>query len=68
MFSEHCIRTLVLAPSNERIDKPMKEEYITEINNLLPLADVELLDFVFQLLQKSIDKPIKPLTEHQLSA
>ena len=30
-------------------------EYITEINNLLPLADEELLDFVFQLLQKSIN-------------
>lgn len=32
----------------------MKNEYITEINNLLPLADEELLDFVYQLLQKSI--------------
>ena len=33
---------------------PNETEYITEINNLLNLADVELLDFVFQLLQKSI--------------
>lgn len=33
----------------------MKEEYIIEINNLLPLADEDLLDFVFQLLQKSIN-------------
>lgn len=33
----------------------MKQEYITEINNLLPLADVELLDFVFQLLKKSVE-------------
>lgn len=32
----------------------MKDEYITEINNLLPLADEELLDFVYQVLQKSI--------------
>lgn len=32
----------------------MKNEYITEINNLLPLADEDLLDFVYQLLQKSI--------------
>lgn len=32
----------------------MKNEYITEINNLLPLADEELLDFVYQVLQKSI--------------
>lgn len=29
-------------------------EYINEINKLLPLADEELLDFVYQLLQKSI--------------
>lgn len=29
-------------------------DYIIEINNLLKLADEELLDFVFQLLQKSI--------------
>lgn len=29
-------------------------DYITEINKLLALADEELLDFVFQLLQKSI--------------
>jgi hypothetical protein len=35
-------------------DSPMKNEYITEINNLLPLADEELLDFVYQVLQKSI--------------
>lgn len=33
----------------------MKNEYITEINNLLPHADEELLDFVFQFLQKSIN-------------
>lgn len=31
-----------------------KTDYINEINNLLSLADEELLDFVFQLLQKSI--------------
>ena len=31
-----------------------KTEYINEINNLLNLADEELLDFIFQLLQKSI--------------
>jgi hypothetical protein len=46
----------------------MKNEYIAEINNLLPLADIELLDFVFQLLQKSVDKPLTPLTEHPQSA
>lgn len=34
----------------------MKEEYIVEINNLLPLADPDLLDFVFQLLKKSIEQ------------
>ena len=37
----------------------MKEEYIAEINNLLPLADNELLDFVFQLLQKSIKPSVQ---------
>lgn len=42
----------------------MKEEYIAEINNLLPLADVELLDFIYQVLQKSIT----PLETHQQSA
>ena len=36
----------------------MTTEYITEINKLLPLADAELLDFVFQFLQQSIEKPI----------
>lgn len=40
----------------------MKNEYITEINNLLPLADEELLDFVYQLLQKSI-KPLETLQQ-----
>lgn len=30
-------------------------DYITEINNLLQLADEELLDFIFQLLKKSIN-------------
>lgn len=46
----------------------MKKEYITEINNLLPLADEELLDFVFQLLHKSVKKPVTPSTKHQQSA
>ena len=32
----------------------MTNEYIAEINNLLQHADTELLDFIFQLLQKSI--------------
>jgi hypothetical protein len=35
----------------------MKHEYIQDINNLLPYADLELLDFVFQLLDKSVEKP-----------
>jgi hypothetical protein len=39
----------------------MNENYIAEINNLLPLADLELLDFVFQLLQKSVEQPVTPL-------
>ena len=32
----------------------MPNEYIAEINKLLPYADVELLDYVLQLLQKSV--------------
>lgn len=31
-----------------------KTDYINEINNLLPLADEEFLDFLLQLLQKSV--------------
>ena len=38
----------------------MTNEYITEINNLLPLADVELLDFICQLLQKSVPQSVTP--------
>ena len=39
----------------ERVQAAMtRAEYIEEINNLLELADDELLDFVFQLLQKSV--------------
>lgn len=32
-----------------------KTDYINEINNLLALADEDLLDFVFQLLLKSVN-------------
>lgn len=43
-----------------------KTEYIEEINNLLNLADVEILDFVYQFLQKSVDTTLQitPLIEH----
>lgn len=43
-----------------------KTEYINEINSLLTLADEELLDFVFQLLQKSIN-PSLIETQSQLA-
>ena len=46
----------------------MKKEYITEINNLLPLADEDLLDFVFQFLIKSVEKPVNPSTSQKQSA
>lgn len=61
---------LMFLPRNyERIDAPMKNEYIEKIESLLPQADIELLDFVFQLLQKSAQNPVIPLTEtHQQSA
>lgn len=32
----------------------MPNEYIAEINKLLPYADIDLLDYVLQLLQKSV--------------
>jgi hypothetical protein len=43
----------------------MKNEYIEQIDNLLPLADLELLDFIFQLLDKSVEKPVISVKEHQ---
>jgi hypothetical protein len=42
----------------------MKQEYITEITDLLPLADVELLDFIYQLLQKSIEQTLTSSEMH----
>lgn len=42
----------------------MKQEYITEINNLLPNADDDLLDFIFQLLKKSVEISISPSETH----
>lgn len=52
--------------NDERMDSPMKNEYIEKIENLLPCADEELLDFVFQLLQKSIT-PLSIETHQQLA-
>lgn len=46
----------------------MKQEYITEINALLPNADTDLLDFIFQLLKKSVELPVKPSETHQQPA
>ena len=49
---------------------PMKNEYIAKINNLLPLADEELLDLLLQILQKSVEMPDStiPSKEHLQSA
>lgn len=44
------------------------DTYIKKINELLNEADLELLDFIYQLLQKSIKKPVNPSKEHQQSA
>ena len=43
-----------------------KEKYIEKIESLLPYADVEILDFVCQFLQKSVDTTLQvdPLIEH----
>ena len=51
----------------ERIEAPMTNEYIEKIENLLPYADLELLDFVLQFLQQSIEKPVTPSEELQLA-
>ena len=42
----------------------MEKEYIAEINNLLTYADADLLDFIFQLLKKSVEIPISPSETH----
>ena len=34
----------------------MKEKYIEKITTLLTEADIELLDFIYQLLQKRLSK------------
>ena len=46
------------------------KEYITEINTFLPYADIDLLDLVLQILQKSVEMPgnIIPSKEHPQSA
>lgn len=45
----------------------MKKEYVTKINTLLPSADIDLLDLIFQILQKSVESPenVTPSEEHQ---
>ena len=57
----------MFAPDNER-KIAMKNEYINEIINLLPYADADLLDFIFQLLKKSVELPINPSETHLQSA
>lgn len=44
------------------------DNYIKAITELLKKADLELLDFTFQFLQKSVEQPPNPLKERQLSA
>ena len=44
------------------------DAYIKKINELLEEADLELLDFTFQFLKKSVEKPLTPSKEHQQSA
>jgi hypothetical protein len=46
----------------------MKQEYIQEINDLLQQANIETLDFIFQLLNKSVKKPATPSEINQQSA
>ena len=56
---------MFLPRNDERIDSPMTNEYIEKIESLLPYADIELLDFVFQFLQQSIETPLIPSSELQ---
>ena len=66
MFSELCYRTDVLASVNYERMSPLKNNYIANIEKLLPHADAELLDFIFQVLQKSIPEPVNVvLTSNQ---
>lgn len=45
------------------------DTYIKKITELLQNADLELLDFTFQFLQKSVKQPVTPSSaEHQQSA
>ena len=44
------------------------DTYIKKINELLQNADLELLDFTFQFLQKSVKQPPNAVTEHSQSA
>lgn len=44
------------------------DTYIKKINELLQNADLELLDFTFQFLQKSVKNTLTPSEEHQQSA
>lgn len=55
-----------------RIDErmiQMQKEYIEKIENLLPYAELDLLDFIFQVLQKSVTPPLNtnPSKEHPQS-
>jgi hypothetical protein len=43
----------------------MKNEYIEKIESLLPYADIDLLDYVLQFLQQSIEAPLTPSSELQ---
>jgi hypothetical protein len=38
----------------------MKENYIEEIKKLLPQTDIDMLDFIFQLLQQNVASSINP--------
>ena len=48
----------------------MKDEYIAKINTHLPYADIDLLDLLLQILQKSVEMPDStiPSKEHLQSA
>lgn len=66
MNLKHFIISSQNTAKNYRMGKHIMKEYITEINTLLPYADIDLLDLILQILQKSVEKSdnITPSEEH----
>lgn len=64
----YCSELMFLPRVKGVIKMSAVDNYIKAITELLKKADLELLDFTFQFLQKSVEQPPNPLKERQLSA